>query len=115
MPNPEEQEPIEPQDEAAVKAMLNPDGSMTRPMAVAYVQHSLAEWASAVAVEFRATAADESKPEIDRKDAALCAEVAEATAKDLRLANTMILAQQQRVQAASVVRIPGTRLPGGAR
>lgn len=111
------------ESEAAVRAMLNDDGSMTKPLAMAYVQQNVVEFLKGEAQGFRCLAADESKPEVDRKDAALCAAACDDAAQAMKLSITVLLAQQQRVQVAPAtaigkvtpIRVPGSKLPRGAR
>jgi hypothetical protein len=105
--------------DAAEPALAGEDAPavpMTREHGIVYVQHLVATYLEGEIAGFKAIAANETAPEVDRKDAALCAELAEAVRKDLCLANAILMAQEQRVQLATAmptVHVPGTKMPRG--
>jgi hypothetical protein len=107
------------ESEAAVRAMLNDDGSMTKPLAMAYVQQKAIDLFDDLAAGYRLAAENQQAPEVDRKDAALCATCCDEAATAMRLATTMLLRSQERVQVAPAtatpIRVPGSKLPRGGR
>lgn len=118
-----EPRPLTPEEEQIAREMMNEDGTMTRPAALAFVQHLAITHLQEQAVGFRAAAENVRIDPVGRADSSLIAELCEHVAESLIAANNAILsmqhAQQRRVQVAApggkLVAIPGSRLPQGGR
>jgi hypothetical protein len=91
------------EDEATAAAMVNADGTMKKPYAMVYVQHSIVQFLEQESANYRGIAENENAPETDRADAKLCADLCDETAHQLKLANTAALAQAQMVKPLVVV------------
>jgi hypothetical protein len=105
------------ESERAVQALMNPDGTMSKVLATAHVQHKVVEFLAGLAEVHLSVAENAAAPEVDRKDAALIAESASEAAAAMRLSISLLLSAQDRVQPATALGkvtpfpVPGTKLP----